>query len=225
MKYLLGLFDKITIKDAVNALLFVMITLFAMACGSNASDYATEYGGSIQKGMEMDSLPENPIRTTLSNSQHFTQSASAVSETDRQQAAARRVADTSLQLKSATEIAEETAKNAATETEKAIAEAEQRLADLKSGKIRLGIPPAIPGTDSLAQKVRLKSPALPAYKCPCEDVHAVIKGTTPSGVVAYYKGKYPMLSLKELERINQPGIFGSNKFKPGLRVCLKRKKC
>jgi hypothetical protein len=210
-----NLCNKISIRGILNSVLYTVVTLFFMSCGSNAADYATDYG-KRQSDSILASVPPptydpstGTVRTTMSSP------------------ATRKVQDTIVTIKSASQIASETAENAKETTEAAILEAEQRLADLRTGKVLIGTPPMIPGTDTLspaAQHAKVKSPALPEYKCPCETIHTVVAGTTPSGVVAYYKAKYPKMTLTELGRINQPGVLGAGKFRPGLKVCLKRKK-
>jgi len=211
--------NRISVRGILNSVLYMCVILFFASCGSNAADYAAEYG-KRQEDSIMNSLPTptyNPetreVRTTMAESPAAR--------------SGRKVSDTITVIKPASQIAAETADNAKAATEAAIAEAEQRLADLRAGKpvASIGTPPMMPGTDTLSQSAqRLKSPALPEWKCKCEDIHTVAAGTTPSGVVAYYRAKYPKLTLAELTRINQPGVLAGNKFRAGLKVCLKRKK-
>lgn len=202
---------QITANGMLNTLLFIIIAALFTACGNNAADYASEYGQGGKTLSEIDSISAAHSATTPLPVSH--------SPAEKPLPTLRQVPDTLVQLKSATQLVEETATNAKNETEAAILAAEQRLSDLRSGKISLSTPPRIPGIDTLTKP---KSPALPIYKCKCLDVHIVIKNTTPSGIVAYYRGKYPKMTLSELTRINQPGILGISKFRPGTKICLKR---
>jgi len=118
---------SITPERFLNVFLFCLLSAFFAACGSNAADYADEYQYRGKTISEIDS-----IKAAQNNLPLLPETPKHVSPAEKPLPTLRQVVDTAVVVKDVTQIAEETADNAAAETEKAIAEAEQRLADLRN---------------------------------------------------------------------------------------------
>ena len=194
-----------TVDSVLNAVLSICLIVFFTACGSNASSYADEYSKSQGSSTTATTSPAvsdyggSTVSTSLAHS------------------------DTVVRTKKLQQIAAETGQN----VESLRDSFERVISDLKLAKSQSttvmtdssGAPIAV------AKTAKQKSPSLltPIYDCPCNQIHTIAKNTTPTGVVAYYKAKYPKLSVNELFRINKPGII--QKFQSGTRICINRKPC
>lgn len=199
-----------TPKHFLDAIFVFCIMAFITSCSSNAEGYASA------------EQAQDTARTTSIPYDSYTASTVGTSFENRE--ITPDGADTTAlkyKVKSTSIIVNETVDNA----QQALIDAKKRVQELEV--LQKSKSSVIVDLDPTDTTVKPKSPAaVKTYNCPCADVHIIQPKTTPSGVVAYYKNKYPKLTINEFARINKPGIITDpKKFKAGTRVCLLRKPC
>lgn len=209
-KQLLAGINKIefTPRGFLNVMLFCCIAAFTISCSSNAEGYASAYRAQDSTMASTSSVPPQS-------------DVSAVPSTSPSLVLAKK-GDTTITTKPLPTFKKELEENAVSAVNNASDEVQRlkaRLQELENGRTS-------DTTSTTSTPVKPKSPAVPIYNCPCMDKHTIQSGTTPSGVVAYYRNKYPKLNINELIRLNKPGFVSDpRKFKAGTVLCLKRKPC